>query len=296
MTKEEYQAIYDAKYAHLREKLPKVQDLCYRYGYNDMAKDESAMEVLLTTSYKIDERENNHRILFELESLLDFFFTCGSNFKLQGDVTDPLGGDVKGSVKKAFFSSPRIRKILIDTINTAFVNTLDSDPLNWNVDYLKKGKLPVMDFLNERKDNIDTFYAFDIHLYDNTPDHSTDTHPYFRDRFPRSWIRFDLQNSGIQYFYTRNAQLGFKCYFLDSILRKKGYFGHSPVKEYAFLYDLLVITSDVQALDIDFTGLIGKEKYTNVKNWIKAMETMQEKMKKKDRLDQFQDSEGIVTP
>jgi hypothetical protein len=33
-----------------------------------------------------------------------------------------------------------------------------------------------------------------------------------------------------------------------------------------------------------------------VKNWIKAMETMQEKMKKKDRLDQFQDSEGIVTP
>ena len=48
MTKEEYQAIYDAKYAHLREKLPKVQDLCYRYGYNDMAKDESAMEVLLT--------------------------------------------------------------------------------------------------------------------------------------------------------------------------------------------------------------------------------------------------------
>jgi hypothetical protein len=54
--------------------------------------------------------------------------------------------------------------------------------------------------------------------------------------------------------------------------KNKGYFGHSKIKEYSYLYDWCVLNNLANDIGEGYSGIIGKEKYQQVKNWITAYE------------------------
>lgn len=73
---------------------------------------------------------------------------------------------------------------------------------------------------------------------------------------------------------SKNALIGKRLVFLHEFLSKKNIFGNcvrgERTKEYCFLYDYLVLIGKANDIGKEHSGSAGKEKYTNVKNWISA--------------------------
>ncbi len=69
-----------------------------------------------------------------------------------------------------------------------------------------------------------------------------------------------------------NAFKGKRLYFVYRTFEKAGYFGESKQKEYSFLYDWCVLAGVANDIGEGYSGLIGKEKYQQIKNWFTAYE------------------------
>lgn len=75
--------------------------------------------------------------------------------------------------------------------------------------------------------------------------------------------------------YTDNAVMGWHLYDLYKYLTEIDFFPKycTEVKKYSFLYDYCVVYEKANDLGYGFSGSIGKDKYTLVRNWIEAYKT-----------------------
>lgn len=103
--------------------------------------------------------------------------------------------------------------------------------------------------------------------------------PYTSEEIKLAWENSKLHNFGIK--ETANMRIGNKCSFIEAQLiptLKKDII--TKTKLYSFIYDILVLYKEVSDLGEGFNGSIGREKYQNVKNWIKANQEYENKILK----------------
>lgn len=74
------------------------------------------------------------------------------------------------------------------------------------------------------------------------------------------------------YKCTKNAKLGWHLYNMHKEFTEAGYYPEdsTKTKQYCFLYDFCVVVGKANYIGEGFSGDIGKDKYTQVKNWITA--------------------------
>lgn len=229
--------------------------LCTRYGYTSILDDK---KVFMLFSYFISEDDWKDLVIgnnLKIALFIKFLKSCaGSSIQLTSTVSNPIEGEVKGTVKKIIVDD----ELLLDNIYL-LANTLleaNSDgfyqyEFDWEfkdkVQY-KRGIAPVYEIQE------DPFY----------------TEPY-TDAELSKIVAYELDQEERK-ILPKNALTGKRLAFLHESLSKKSIFGNcargEKTKEYCFLYDYLVLIGKANELGNEYSGSVGKEKYTNVKNWI----------------------------
>ncbi|WP_291528847.1 hypothetical protein [Bacteroides sp. UBA939] len=231
--------------------------LCSRYGYTSILNDKKTFMLFSLFTSKDDWKDlvigNNLKIAL----FIKFLKSCaGNGIQLIGTVSNPEKGEVKGTVKKFVLDD----ELLLDNIYL-LANTLleaNSDgfyqyEFGWEykdkIQY-KEGIAPVYEIQE------DPFY----------------TEPY-TDEELNTITAYELSKEK-KNVLSPNALIGKRLSFIYNALSQKNIFGNSArgekTKEYCFFYDYLVIIGKTNNIGAEYSGSVGKEKYTNVKNWINA--------------------------
>lgn len=238
--------------------------LCNMYGYVSILNNRNAFMLF---SYFTSENDWKDLVIgnnLKIALFIKFLKSCaGSRIQLTSTISNPDKGEVKGSTKKIIIDD----KLLLDNIYL-LANTLleaNSDgtyqyEFDWEfkdkVKY-KRGLAPVYEIQES------PFY----------------TEPY-TDEELNSIIAYESSREKRKEL-TPNALIGKRLDFIYNTLVKQKIFGNSArgekTKEYSFLYDYQVLIGIANNIGIGFSGCIGKEKYTNVKNWISAYKNHTEK-------------------
>ncbi len=238
--------------------------LCDMYGYVSIRNNKNAFMLF---SYFISENDWKDLVIgnnLKIALFIKFLKSCaGNGIQLTSTVSNPEKGEVKGSAKKIIIDD----ELLLDNIYL-LANTLleaNSDgtyqyEFDWEfkdkIKY-KRGLAPVYEIQES------PFY----------------TEPY-TDEELNSIIAYE-SNREKRKNLTPNASIGKRLSFIYNALIKQKIFGNTArgekTKEYSFLYDYLVLIGITNNIGTGYSGYIGKEKYTHVKNWISAYQNHTEK-------------------
>lgn len=179
-----------------------------------------------------------------LAKFIKFLRSCGDNeFKISSTIKEPQKGEVKGSNIVFCFKNHKVTSELQETINNLLVKVADIESERMKY----KANVPM---------EIRELYAKGSHY---TNEEIEQIIKYEEKHRPKKKM-------------TKNVEIGLSLYDIYMYNKNKGYFGHSKIKEYSYLYDWCVLNNLANDIGEGYSGVIGKEKYQQVKNWITAYE------------------------
>jgi hypothetical protein len=251
---------------HEKEKIleNQLQDLTRLYGFSSnfkLIKDAFNSFSVLVNDALGKILDSNKLQLAELISLLS---SCrGNKITISSIVSHPKKGELKSQVKKVELSSKLDLHYLSLWANTVLERAQDGlyqYEFNWDFkEYIKHYDI----YHNEIEH--DDFYL----------------EPYTDEELAKA-LEYERNQKKKSKNYTRNAEYGSCLSFYYNLLLEKGVFSaikekeksgtaSGITKEYCFMYDCMVLLRATEQLDDN------KEKYTKIKDWIKAFERQNNK-------------------
>lgn len=213
-------------------------------GMNQLCKSYGFMEVDIPNfSILYKHQLSNIEEAYQSAKLIQLFQICkGSAVTIASTISQPQRGMVKGTEHKVNIDSGWLKEYTIEGIK----KRMHLGCLLFKEAFLKYG----IDIDNIEPDNIEDVILILAELKKLTK---------CTDNTLKGWYLHDMY-----YKFTED-----KIFPKDCTERKK----------YSFLYDYCVLIEEANNIGEGFSGDIGKDKYTQVKNWINAYKNKRPKIK-----------------
>lgn len=194
----------------------------------------------------------------QIAKFIKFLRSCkGSNLKISSTIQKPYERQIKGSKITFELSSEYVLYSLEE-----FLNTL----LNVSMEGLNTELYEVNDK--------EFYYNTEREVFREEGEFPLYSKPFTNEELDRV-IKLETEDEECSKL-TKNGRLGEYCASIDRDLKKE-ITEQCKTKYYSFIYDILVITKEVNYIGKGFSGVIGKEKYQAVRNWINAYLTQSNK-------------------
>ncbi len=211
--------------------------------------------------------------ILELAKILKFFNLCGegNEYKIKSTILDDESGKIKGWPEEVGFKSPGIYRLIYNELSQKLAIFYDYNILKSNDE---NDDLEENDDLCEFKSDFGRTYG-ELCFYSNEELDAIIEEYEFRKK-----ISPDDYGSMGKHKRESSARLGNIASMICRDLNDKGNFGSAKkVKQYSFIYDVFVLYGLISdGCGKGHKGYIGKEKYQNVKNWVKAYKTFKQKV------------------
>ena len=227
-----------------------LESLLSNYGYQFSRREITLLKCALYM-WKEDTKLWGNKL--EIAQFVQFLRLCGENsYKITSTIQHPQKGKVKGSAASFTFSERYMNMHLLSMAEQM-------------LHYVSGGEYE---------------YQFNWEEKEMT-DPNIEGHFYSIEGFPKVFKPYSDEELSkiIEYEKKKaerkpkgNANLGRRPYFVYNKFKDAGHFGQSKQKEYSFLYDWYVLAGIANDIGEGYTGVIGKEKYQQVRNWITAYE------------------------
>lgn len=221
----------------------RLNQLIESYDYQEVVDSDDIYEII--NHLKKDIRNIEYEEVAKLILLLSL---CkGNEIKISGTINTATDKYIKGASMSITIKDEEFQDILLNILNTYLLN------------------------------NRETLYIYKLGLI---PKEFKTIQDGSKSRFKELLNEKEL-NCILDYEHTdivtpRNALEGIFLFSLSNMLFEN-ITDHKRVKEYSFIYDILVLANKANFVGDGYIGTIGKEKYDYVKNRIQAWESFKKK-------------------
>lgn len=221
----------------------KLNQLIESYDYQEVVNPNYTYAIInaLTKNNKWIEYE-------EVAKLILFLKLCkGGEIKISGTINTAIDGYIKGANMTITIINEVFQGIILNMLNNYLLE-------NREVLYIDKLGLTPKKFKT---------------LHDGSKSK-------FKELLDEKELSCILDYEHTDIITPRNALEGMFLISLSSMLFED-ITDHKKVKEYSFMYDILVLANKVNFVGNGYTGTIGKEKYDYIKNRIQAWKSFKKK-------------------